>query len=260
MNDIKKLLIFILISVVIGYIIGGFIIYINQHKEIYFPDDQNFEKCEIFSDAEKIVFKGTRLYFKQNSDKLAVYYHSNTGSACNSSFFKQLFDELNLSYIFVEYAGYANDSRIPSKKLILQDIRNVNEFMKSSDYSELIYSGYSLGTGPASYHSTLTKPDKILMISPYSSIADLAKLRNTKYPVSIILKEDYDNIEYLKDYDNKVMIMHGSEDTRIPIEFSKKLYDTLSSEKKFVEIKGAEHGDVLDYKEGSDKIKEFIRE
>ena len=70
--------------------------------------------------------------------------------------------------------------------MIIKDVENIDKFIKKIDYSELVFLGYSLGTGLASYHSTITKPDKLLLIAPYSSMADLAKLRVKYYPVSFI--------------------------------------------------------------------------
>ena len=90
-------------------------------------------------------------------------------------------------------------------------------------------------------------------------MADLAKLKVKYYPVSLILKEDYDNILYLEDYDNRLMIIHGTEDVRIPIRFSKKLFESVPSNKKeYIGIKNAEHGNIMDYEETISSIKRFI--
>ncbi len=256
MKFIKRFIGYIVISFVIAYFIGGLLIYLNQHKEVYYPDESDFYSCDGFEDIEKIEHKGTRMYYKENSDKLVIYYHSNSGSACDDAFLKDVFKDY--SYIFVEYRGYANDDRRPSKNLILKDVENVNDFIKTIDYSKLVIGGYSLGTGPASYHTMLAEVDSIFLLAPYKSVADLAKRRAKFYPISIILTENYDNELYLKDYKGELMIIHGTEDVRIPIEFGMQLFDSVHSEnKEFVEVK-AGHGDVFDNKEVLDKIKGFI--
>lgn len=261
MNYLKKIIKYLIMIGIILYLIGGLDMYINQRKEIYFPDEQDFDSCTTFLDAEKIKVSGTRLYFKENSDKLIIYYHANSGSACDDDFLKKIFEELNYSYIFVEYAGYANDARKPSKKLILRDVKNTNDFIKTIDYSELILIGYSLGTGPASYHSTLTKADKIFLVAPYRNIADLTKQRRSIYPLSLILTENYDNELYLQSYDGKLLIIHGGNDLRIPIELAKRLFNSVPTEnKEFVEVREAAHGDIFDYDETINRMTGFIRE
>lgn len=260
MNYIKEIIKYLIVIGVILYVIGGLVTYFNQHKEIYFPDEQDFDSCIAFSDAEKVKVSGTRLYFKWNSNKLIIYYHANTGSACDEDFLKEIFEEINYSYIFVEYAGYAGDSRRPSKKYILQDVRNTNNFIKTLNYSELIIGGYSLGTGLASYHSTLTKADKIFLVSAYTSIADLAKQRTSIYPLSLLLTENYDNELYLQNYKEGLMVIHGGNDLVIPIELAKRLFNSVPTEnKEFVEVKEAGHGDIFDYDETIDRIKGFIK-
>jgi len=228
---------------------------------VYYPDKQDFDLCQGFKDSQKINFNGTRFYYKQNSDKLIIFYHGNAGSACNRSFLKDFFEENDYSYIFVEYAGYSNDSKKPTKKLLLQDVENVNNFIKDLNYSELVLAGESIGTGLASYHSTLTKADKLFFVAPFSSIADVGQRHFFLYPVKLLLKENYDNELWLQDFKEKIMIIHGNKDGIIPMRLSKKLYESISTiKKKYVEIDGAGHNDIYRYEEVWNNMKDFFNE
>ena len=89
---------------------------------IYYPDNQDFYGCEGFKDYEKINFNGTRFYLFEQSDSVLVYYHGNAGSACDRSFLKDIFEQSNHTLVFVEYAGYSNDTKKPSVVLFLKDV------------------------------------------------------------------------------------------------------------------------------------------
>lgn len=257
----NKMFYHILISLFFAYLFLVLYMYIFQESYIYFPDNQDFDSCEGFKNSEKINYKSTRMYYKNNSDKLIVFYHGNAGSVCDRAYMKEKFDQYGVSYIFVEYAGYSNDNKNPTKKLLLNDVKNVNEFLETINYKELIFMGQSLGSGMASYHSTLRKPDKILLISPFSTLADLGQKAYPYLPVKLLLRNNYDNILWLKDYNNKIIILHGDKDKTIPQSLSKKLFDNLNTkDKKYILINGADHNDMYLFPDMWNNIKTFINE
>lgn len=240
-NIFKKTLLVVLAA----YIWFGIYLFIFQSKYIYFPNKQNFNKCPSFSKAEKLNLNGTRAYYKKNSDKLIVFYHGNAGSACDRAFLGDEFEKLRYSYIIVEYAGYSNDSKRPSKELLMQDARNVNNFLKNIEYSNLVLAGESLGGSIALYHSIIAKEDKVLLLSPFDNIINIAKRTYPIYPMGIMLREKYDNKEWIGDL-NDIMIIHGKDDNIIPAEESKKLFEKIKiKNKKFIEIEGAGHNDLF---------------
>lgn len=243
----KKALKRIFIILLAVYFWFGIYIFFFQSKYIYFPDNQDFSKCSAFNTAQKLNLNGTRAYYKKNSDKLVVFYHGNAGSACDRAFLKNEFEKLRYSYIIVEYAGYSNDSRNPSKELILQDARNVNDFLSTLEYSHLVLAGESIGGSVALYHSTIAKEDKVLLLSPFDDILNIARKNYPIYPIKLLLKERYDNKEWIGDLSN-IMIIHGQDDKIIPIEESKKLFEKINiKDKKFIEIDGAGHNDLFNF-------------
>jgi hypothetical protein len=257
---LKMILIKLLFIALAVYIGTGILIFIFQRKYIYFPDDQDFNSCEGFEDSQKINFNGTRAYYKETSDKLIVFYHGNAGSACDRSFLKDEFEKLGYSYIFVEYAGYSRDDKKPSKELLMGDVKNINEFLKTINYSQLVLSGESIGTSFALYHSSIAKEDKVLLISPYDSITKVAKKHYPLYPTKLLLRDKYDNSQWINDI-NKVMIIHGTEDSIIPISEGKSLFKKIETKNKiFIEVLGASHNSLYYYPETFSAIKEFLED
>ncbi|MFC2134868.1 alpha/beta hydrolase [Bacteroidota bacterium] len=257
--DLRVAVINILIVFAITYVLFGIILFLTQRSMMYFPNNQSFEDCAGFVDYEKINHKGTRMYYKEGSDKAIVYYHGNAGSACDRSFTKPVFEKTNATMIFVEYAGYSNDKRKPSRKLILKDVENVHDFMKEKKFSKIVVHGQSIGSGAASYHASLGGVDKLILATSFSSMADVAKTQYFIYPVRILLRENYDNSEWLQNYEGQVLIIHGSRDFIIPSKHSKKLYEKLSTEKKeYVLIEGRGHNDIWGSEEFKEKLGEFL--
>lgn len=256
---------FIAISV---YIVTAAMLFFNKTSYIYFPDKTDFYACSYFTEGEKIEHNGTRMYYKparrqggQNSKELVVLYHGNAGSACDRTLYASYFDRHNISYILVEYAGYAGDKRKPSRELILGDVDNIINLLETLDYDRLTLLGESIGAGAATHHAALKEPDKMILISPFTKLSDVARIHYPFYPAkSFLLQEDYDNVEPLSDYRGALLIISGQDDHIIPYSMSEELYNIakLASPKELMPVPGAEHNDLFIHDEVFEKIIEFI--
>lgn len=238
-------------SLAASYLLIGVFLFYNQRSFIYRPSNlQSFENCLGFNDYKKLEYKDTRMYYKKNSqsEKVLVYYHGNGGSACGRSAIKPLFEKTNASLVFPEYTGYSDGQKSPSSDRILQDAKNVNQFIKSKSYEKVIVYGQSLGSGPASYQASLGNVDSLILVSPFSTLIEAARsiFPLTKlYPLNLILKEKYDNIHWLQDYRGNLTVIHGEEDRMVPAKLSKRLFESAPTEnKEYVSIEGRGHNDI----------------
>ena len=235
-------------------------LFFKKTSYIYFPDKTDFYTCSYFTDMQKIKHNSTRMYYKQNGKELVVLYHGNAGSACDRTLYASYFDGHNISYILVEYAGYAGDDKKPSRELILEDVDNVINLLETLDYDKLIILGESVGAGVATHHAALKEPDKIILISPFTRLSDIARIHYPFYPAKFLLDEDYDNVEPLSHYEGALLIISGQNDRIIPYSMSEELYNIakLASHKELMPVPGAEHNDLFIHDEVFEKIIEFV--
>lgn len=235
--------------------------FLFQRSLIYFPTPQDFYSCEGFKDYKKVAENGTSFYLKeQNPNNLIIYYHGNYGSACDRSFYKDVLEKTGNSLIYVEYAGYSDSKQKPSKELILKDIENINNYIKNNNYKNITVYGQSVGGGAASYHASIAKVNNVVLTSPFSTLKELAQSKYPFYPVGILLKENYNNIEWLKDFKGNVLILQGNKDRIIPPKFSKKLFDSLKAKnKEYKIIEGKGHNDIWQSEEFQNTLVDFIK-
>lgn len=242
----------ILLLVYIGF---GLVLFIFQKNYLYYPSNQDFNSCSGFKNSDKLNLNGTRAYYKRSSDEIIIFYHGNAGSACDRAFLS--FEDH--SYIFVEYAGYSNDSRPPSKKLLMKDVENINDFIQKQNFKKVVIAGESLGASLALYHSSLTNEDKILLISPFYKISDVAKAHFPLYPTSLLLFDQYDNSKWIGDI-KSIKIIHGKNDDIIPISQAEILFDKINvKDKELVIIENAGHNDLYDNSQTYSAIINFLR-
>lgn len=245
-NILIVIIISTLIVIALVYILFGLFLFFNQKSILYYPNNQDFYQCDGFDGYEKLEFNGTRFYFLQGArqDKVIVFYHGNTGSACDISHFKFIFERSNASLIFVEYAGYSNDDVRPSRDLILKDVENIRDYTIKNGYQKVVVFGQSIGSGAASYHAYLRDVDYLILVTPFSKLDDIFQSKYIVYP-EFLLREKYDNIKWLQNYHGSLLIVHGDKDLVIPNKFSQELFEKVPTKNKdYVLIEGKGHDDI----------------
>lgn len=159
-----------------------------------------------------------------------------------------------------EYAGYSNDTASSNHKAIKEDVQHVINFLADRHFEGVVVVGESIGTGVASYHVSLQSPSKLILISPFTNLIDVARHRFWFYPVSLFVENAFDTVQLLSAYRGPVLILHGDKDDLIPEKLGQRLFITLKSpDKNFVVVKGAGHNTMFDFPETITTVTSFIR-
>ena len=212
------------------YLFFGIYLYAIQDSLLYHPDTQDFFDCPQFAHYEKVIYEGTRMYYlAQESDSIIVQYHGNAGSACGRFYLQDIFEPTGASVLFVEYSGFANDTISPDKSGILENAQAVTQFVSAQNYSQVIAYGESLGSAVASYHAYVGKVDALILISPFTGMADVVQYHYRIYPATFLLRDTYDSIYWLSNFEGDVLILHGAMDTIVPSQLSQDLAKSLSN-------------------------------
>ncbi len=184
------------------------LLYVSQKSMVYIPDSKPFENCITFEKSEQKYYNNTRFYEQRwETDDLIVFFHWNAWRACDRSYMKSLLESSWNSIIFPEYFWYA-DNNTPSKKDILKDVENIWEYVKNSNYKNTYIIWRSVWTGPASYFAKNYKTDKLILISPYSSLYKIWADKYPFFPIKLLFTENYSPESYLKNYNNDLLIIH----------------------------------------------------
>lgn len=233
--------------VLITYLSLWVFLYFFQSHLIYHPSQGDFYDCKELENYNKITYNNTRFYkLSQWGKWVLIHYHGNAWRACDRAFKQWILELSGNDIIFVEYSWYGWDSLSPNKTRLEKNVRDIKRYITKSWYNTVIVYGESIGTWLASYHASLWKVEKLLLVSPFSSIWDLAQKHYSIYPISLLLRENYDNIWYLKNFSKDIIIIHGINDVVIPINLSKKLYDSLDNveQKQYFLIPESGHNDI----------------
>jgi uncharacterized protein len=248
--------------VLLVYILFGMVLYVRQERMIYFPDNAPFAECSELADVERLQVGDMRAYHYRNgtSTTLAVFYHGNGDRACSRSFYRHAIEDAGYSWLFVEYTGYAGDGKHPSTGALLRDVERVQEWVLLRDPSSLVVIGESIGSGPASYHAALADDAALILIAPFDRLGAMAQERYPLYPISLMLRGDFDNVRTAKEA-SRVLVVHSRDDEIMPYFRAEHLFQTLPQEdKRFVTLFGLTHNDTFTDPATQDAIYEFLSE
>ena len=150
-----------------------------------------------------------------------------------------------LTYTY-NYRGYGLSEGIVSKRNICSDaVKIYNHVMNHSPNTRLIIIGQSLGSAVADYLASKKIIDKLILLSPLSSISDIARFRfKNTFPCTLV-KHKFELIEHVHNVTAKTLVIIAQKDSIIPYDHSMKTYKNITSQKQLTEISGADHNDIF---------------
>ena len=208
--------------------------------------------------------KKARAIFTRNGKKLVVLLHGNACTINAMSDYARRFHQIGYSTLLIEYPGYGISSdETPSEKMIyrhtctlLSSVQKNNAFNRE----DVLLFGQSLGTGVAMELASRKLAGKVILVSPFTSMKDVARFHYPDLLVSIILSENYDSLSKAPLVDVPVLIIHGEKDRVVPHHMGMMLHNKLKHS-SIISIHGAGHNDIHYYFDSKlwKKIISFIK-
>lgn len=204
----RSIVSFVLLVVVVYACIVLFIGLFQRHL-IYFPPDDDFWSCPM--QGERIVHEGTRMVHGGSGDVLVVVYHGNAESVCGMHWWRYQSSVVGFQYLFVEYEGYGSSGR-PHQQALMRNVEHAVAVVSSMDVERVVVAGQSLGTTLAVYHGSLSEPDHLLLISPFVSLVEVARVHYPWLPVGVLLRDRFDTGDWIDGYQGPISIISGEYD------------------------------------------------
>jgi len=237
-----KYLYTIIPAIILAYILIMIFVYFYQRNLLYHPKENNyvgdvieFEYKEVFIEVEQDI-KIKSWFIEKNLKKLKtiIFFHGNAGDLSNRIHKLNKLNNLNSNVLLISWRGFSNNLGKPTEKNLYQDARKSIEWLngKGINNKDIILYGESLGTGVAIELAQSNSFHGIVLESPFTSIADAAKIYYPYLPVNLLLKDRYDTIKKIKNIKIPVLIMHGKKDNIVPFFMGEKLYQ-MANEPKY---------------------------
>lgn len=149
--------------------------------------------------------------------------------------------------LLFDYRGYGGNPGSPSEQGLIADARAARAYLDSRagvDPRRIVYFGESLGAAVAIALATAQAPAALVLRSPFTSLADMARLHYPLLPAGPLLRDRYPSIDRISQVRVPLLVIAGSADRIIPAEQSRRLFEAAAEPKQLLQIEGADHNDV----------------
>ena len=245
----------ILVVIFIAYSVCGWTLYFMQPTFLYKPVRQvSYTPAELGLEFEKVILKTAddlklqAWYIPADiSAPTVLFCHGNGGNITHRLDTVNIFYNLGLNCLVFDYRGYGNSEGKISEEGTYLDAAAAFEWLtneKKISPEEIILFGRSLGGSIAAQLATRVDCMGLVVESAFTSYADIGSKFYPYMPVRWFARYGYKTIDYIRDVDCPVMIIHSRNDEIAPFEFGLKLYEASNPPNEFVEIFGG-HNDAF---------------
>jgi uncharacterized protein len=227
-----------------------------QSKMLYFPTV--LKESAALANASRDGLEpwrdsgGTIIGWKRGNPRAAarlVVFHGNGGCAPDRVYYADSFGAVGGGaawevYIF-EYPGYGARSGSPGKDAFIATGRTAVESLIAADQRPLFLLGESIGSGTAAALAG-EMPDKIagaVMMIPFARLKEVAQAHFPWLPISLLLRDQFDNIAALEKYKRPVAFVIAENDEVIGPSQGHKLHEAYNGPKKLIVLHGSGHND-----------------
>jgi uncharacterized protein len=228
-------------SVVLAYFIIILFVYFYQRNLLYHPSENNylndkitFNYEEIFIETDKkIKLKSWFIKKDLNKFKTILIFHGNAGNLFNRVYKMNELNKLDVNILLISWRGFSGNKGKPTEKNLYRDADEAVKWLNNQGAisKNIILYGESLGTGVATELGKSNAFGGIILESPFTSIANAAKIYYPYLPVNIILKDRYDSIGKIKNIITPILIMHGKMDNIVPQQMGLELFEKANNPK-----------------------------
>jgi len=256
MDLIRRIITSLITTAVLTYLGFGVVLYIFQDSMLYYPTaavDRPYQERVFRHDGEFIHV----IVVNQEAKKALIYFGGNAEAVANSAL---LYQQLAADYAvyLVEYRGYGKSSGTPSEAALFSDARYIYDQITTA-HTSISTMGRSLGSGVAAYLASVRKIDKLALITPYDSILNIARSRYPLYPISLMLKDDFDTLSLIPQLHAPTLIIMAENDRIIPREHSLRVVQAFPKEQVQVKlITNANHNNITNHQAFREALQKFF--
>lgn len=254
----RRLAIMVVIVVVLLYIGACAFLYVKQRSMLFRPTPGRApaEAKSLSIENEGVALK---IWTRQvDSPNAVIYFGGNAEDVgLRLDDLAKSLPEHNL--FLVNYRGYGGNSGEPSEAAFFSDALAVYDSVKSTATNVTVI-GRSLGSGVAVYLASNRPVDRLVLITPYDSIENVAKSHYPIFPISLLLVDKFDSATRVKDISAPTLVLLADNDSVIPRNRSQALIDRFRpGQTEVTVIAGSNHGSIGQASACYEQLSRFLK-
>ena len=265
MNLIKFLVVF----GIVAYAAAALGMYVFQRKLQYHAENKGLTPDSVgvvgasvetltTNDGEKII-----VWYAPaaKSRPTILYFHGNAGEIGDRPLRFNYYHSRGLGVAYVSYRGYGGSTGSPTEEGLITDANTVYDWLiaKGVAPQNIALLGESLGSGVAVQIAAKKQVGAVALNAPYTSTADVAARIYWWLPVRLLMKDQYRSVDFIARMKAPLLVVHGDQDTLIPLEFGKRLFAAANEPKEMEIIRGFGHDAMFEEMAWAREVEFFER-
>ncbi len=251
-----------------GYLAYVALLYLAQRQFLFHPRSAHPSPAAAgLPQVEEVVVEtadGEQVIVWQappRGDKpVIIYFHGNAEIVASQAARHRELTADGFGLVALSYRGYMGSTGSPTEEGLLRDAEAAYRFATSRYPSNpVVLWGHSLGSGVAVALAGRHPVAKVILEAPFSSAVDVAARLFPLVPVRWLMHDQFRSDQRIAAVRAPVLIMHGSRDLVVPIEFGERLFKLAHEPKRFVRFPDGGHDDLDRYGAGAE-ARRFIEE
>ncbi|MDR2876349.1 MAG: alpha/beta hydrolase [Methylobacillus sp.] len=203
-----------------------------------------------------IILRGWVL--NPGQDKALLYYGGNAESIeYNRALLAQWFPRRTI--YLLPYRGYGVNDGKPSESALIADALALFD-QTAKQHTAIAVIGRSLGSGVAAQLAARRPIERLLLVTPFDSMARVAATHYPWIPISLLMRDRFESWRYAGNIHCPVWLIRAGQDEVIPAERTATLVAAFPQPPIEYVIPDAGHNTVQNYADYEDVMRRFLAE
>ncbi len=209
----------------LAYIGIGLLLYSVQRSMLYYPTPDNgalgADTLQIQNDGESLKI----LRLNDGRERAIIYFGGNAEQvAFNAPAFSRMFEDATV--YLVNYRGYGGSTGSPTEQAIYADAVAIYDHL-AAVHRRIAVIGRSLGSGVATYLASVRDIERMVLVTPFDSLENVAAHHYPIYPAGLFLKDKFRSVDHVKAVAAPTLVVIAENDRVIPRQFTQALIDAF---------------------------------
>jgi len=256
LSMVKRMVFLVISSLVLVYVLLIAYVYVKQGSMLFFPLKEiettplaiGFDYQEVTLRTKDGVDISAWYIPAEDTRGFVLFCHGNAGNISHRLDSIRIFHNLGLGVLIFDYRGYGRSKGTPDEEGTYRDAEAAWDYLVNSLHvapERIILFGRSLGSAVAAEIALRKQTGALIMESGFTSVPDLGSSFYPYLPVRLLSKYRYASIEKVGKIKMPKLFIHSPEDEIVPYEQGRRLFESASEPKEFLQLTGGHNEGFL---------------
>ncbi len=257
----KRRLFFATVALATGLTMGCATLDERQREWIFQPSDASWgasaNAAEGMEDVwiafeSRVTGKETKLHGlwapaknRPHDGPVLLYLHGARWNVAGSAPRIRRMQQLGFSVLAIDYRGFGKSTQeLPSEDMAYEDARAAWDWIaREHPQRQRFVFGHSLGGAIAIDLAAKVEDEQgVIVEGTFTSIADVASSMKFGWlPIAPLITQRFESVKKVAQVKSPLLVVHGANDSLIPYDLGRRLYEAATGRKHFILVEGGSH-------------------